>query len=191
MKLSTLAICICLVVSSLMFSYAQDNEILNTSREKLDKDFLGLYLGCSFNEFQAQLKQSTISMTFRNQKFIDGATDYYYYGNHRLNGAKGTTFSFWNGKLFRVDVFFESEEAKKVYDALKVKMEDKYGKMRDEIKFLGEKCYMTSDGMWFKIEYEKKPFETGTVELVCVHMGLADAKAAKELEKKSKDLGDL
>ena len=187
LKFAVICICFAIVTLTPINIYAQF-----PSTDKLDKDFLGLYMGCSFNELQAQLKQSTNSMTFTNQKVIDGVTAYFYTGNHRLNGASHTIFCFWKGKLSMVVVRFETEEANKIYSVLKTKIENKYGSaMRNEIKFLGEKCYMKSDGMAFELEYEKKPFEIGFVMLTCIHSGISGALDAVDWKKKSKDLGDL
>ena len=65
---------------------------------------------------------------------------------------------------------FESEQAEKIYDALKMKMEEKYGKMNDIIKFAGKKCKLIKGGMGLALELETNPFETNAVSLGAVHL---------------------
>ena len=159
--------------------------------DKLEDEFLGLHLGCSLEELQGVLKKSANTIKLIKKDVLHGMTTYTYWGNHRLNDATATTFSFWDGKLSVVFVSFESEQAEKIYDALKMKMEEKYGKMNDRIKFAGKKCKLIKGGMGLTLELETNPFETNAVSLGAVHLAILAAKKAKEIEKKADDLGDL
>ena len=172
-------------------THGQKLEEPKLSTDKLEDEFLGLYLGCSLEELQGALKKSANPITFIKKDVMGGMTTYAYWGNHRLNGATGTSFSFWDGKLSIVAVFFETEEAEKIYHALKMKMEEKYGKMNDGIKFLGKECTLIKGGMGFSLVLETNPFETDTVLLFAAHLGIMAAKEAKEVEKKAEDLGNF
>lgn len=158
---------------------------------KLEGEFLGINLGCGIDELQAILKKSEKPMKQVKKSEVDGMTTYLYSGNHRLNGATGTGFSFWDGKLAAVTLYFSSEDAEELYDALKLKMEEKYGKMSSGIQFMGKKCSLTKDGMVFQLQWDKKPLETDSVYLVAGHVGIMAAKEAKSVEDKADALGDL
>ena len=161
------------------------------STDKLNDEFLGLHLGCSLEELQESLKKSTNPSKLFKKDLMDGMTTYAYRGNHHLNGATGTSFSFWDDKLSLVTVFFKTEEAEKIYEALKMKMEEKYGKMKDGIKFAGKRCFLIKGGMGFGLEYKDNMSEADTVLIIASHLGIMDAKEAKKVEKKAEDLGDF
>jgi len=180
-----------LVIFTSSATHGQNLKEPKLSIDKLEDEFLGLHLGCSLEELQGVLKKSVNPIKFIKKDVMDGMPTYAYVGNHRLNGAMITSFSFWDGKLTTVAVFFKTEEAKKIYDALKMKVEEKYGKMNDGIKFAGKKCTLIKGGMGFSLEYETNPFEAATVILATVHLGIMVAKEAKEVEKKADDLGDF
>ena len=184
-------VCLALAIFTSSATPGQNLEDPKFSTDKLEDEFLGLHLGCSLEELQGALKKSANPIKLIKKDVVDGVTTYAYWGNHRLNGATGTSFSFWDGKLSAVAVFFKTEEAEKIYDALKMKMEKKYGKMNDGIKFAGKECTLMKGGMAFILKYETNPFETDTVLLATVHLGLMVAKEAKEVEKKADDLGDF
>jgi hypothetical protein len=180
-----------LVIFTSSATHGQNLEEPKLFTDKLEDEFLGLHLGCKLEDLQGVLKKSVNPIKFVKKDVVDGMTTYTYLGNHRLNGATTTTFFFWDGKLITVTVFFKTEEAEKIYDALKMKIEEKYGKMNDGIKFAGKKCTLIKGGMGFSLEYETNPFETDTVFLGAVHLGIMVAKKAKEVEKKADDLGDF
>ncbi|MBW1677142.1 MAG: hypothetical protein JRJ79_11190 [Deltaproteobacteria bacterium] len=184
-------VCLALAIFTSSATHSQSHEEPKLSTDKLEDEFLGLHLGCSLEELQGALKKSTNPIKLIKKDVVDGMTTYFYSGNHRLNGATGTSFSFWDGKLSVVTVFFKTEEAAKIYDALKMKMEEKYAKMNNGIKFSGKKCTLIKGGMHFSLELETNPLEADTVLLVAAHLGIMAAKEAKEVEKKAKDLGNL
>ena len=158
---------------------------------KLEDEFLGLHLGCSLEELQRELKKSENPIKLIKKKVKMGMTTYVYSGNHRLNGATETSFFFWDGKLSIITVSFETEEAAKIFDALKIKMEKKYAKMTDDIKFSGKRCSLLKVGMSFCLDLTTKPSETDKVLLGAAHVGIMLAKEAKEVDKKADDLGNL
>ena len=78
-----------------------------------------------------------------------------------------------------------------MYDALKMKMEKKYGKINDTISFSGKRCFLMKGGMLLSLELETNPSETDTITIGAVHMGIWAAKGAEEVEKKAKELGNF
>jgi len=190
-KIIVFWVCLALAIFASSAIYGQIHEDPTPSTNKLEEEFLGLHLGCSFDELQEVLKKAPNSITLIKKANMEGMPSYLYSGNHRLQGATATAFGFWDGKLGIVVVYFKTDEAKKVYNALKMKMEEKYGKMNEGIKFGGEKCSLTKAGMLFTLQLEKGLLETDTVSLIAVHLGIIAAKDAKEVEKKAKELGDF
>ncbi len=161
------------------------------SAEEQQTDFLGLRLGCTVEETRAVLEKTTNRMHLVKSTPVDGLQTLFYSGNHRLNGATHTGYSFWNNRLTVVSVRFKTEEAGKVYDALKMKMEEKYGKMTDRVTFGGRKCDLEKDGMGFALEQEDNPLGVGTVTLMAVHQGLWAAKEAQAVKEKAGELGSF
>ena len=184
-------VCLALAIFTSSATHGQSHEDPKIFTGKLEDEFLGLHLGCSLEELQRELKKSENPIKLIKKKVVMGMTNYIYSGNHRLNGATKTFFSFWHGKLTIVGVYFITEEAAKIFDALKIKMEEKYAKMTDEINFSGKQCTLTKGGMYFTLDLEINPFETDKVSLLAAHVGIIATKEAKEADKKADDLGNL
>jgi len=191
LKFALIGLYLAVAALRLPTTHAQGIEEPKIFTEKLESDFLGVHLGCSLEELQALLRKSAKSMKLIKKGVMNGRPSYMFSGNHRLNGATATGFGFWEGKLSIVIVFFRTEEPDKVYDALKMKMEEKYGKMTNEIEFAGKRCALIKDGMMFNLQYETNPFKTDTVMLICEHLGIKAAEEAKAVEKKARELGDF
>ncbi len=178
----------------ILIPYAVKSQIvdgINNSTEKLDIELLGINLGCSFNEIEVVLENSPNKINFLKMELIEGMDTYVYTGNHRLNTATGTSFSFWEGKLHSLSVIFLTDEAEDIYEALKMKLEAKYGKMKDELTFSGKSCTGLFEGMMVGLVLNTSSFETDQLLLIGMHTGISEAKTKKEIEDKANSLGDL
>ena len=109
-KFRVIMVCLAIAIFTSSATYGQNNEDPKPSTDKLEDEFLGLHLGCSMEELKRVLKKSPNPIRLIKKKVAAGTMTYLYSGNHRLNGAAATVFSFWDGKLMGVIVFFGSEE---------------------------------------------------------------------------------
>ena len=151
--------------------------------------FLGVYLGSPISEVIDAINKD---LTFVKKESKGMITEYLYTGNHRLKGAKFTKLKFWNNKLQIILVGFEGEDTKKIYDALKLKVDSKYGKMTNKkFVFNGEIASLVKEGMGIMVQYEKHPLKADFTFFGATHLGLFEAEEAYNIQKKSKELGDL
>lgn len=186
---------ICIVLLSIILlsnkGYNQIIDGISYSTDKLEIEFLGINLGCTLDELKEVLDNSPNKIKYVKKEIVKGMETYAYAGNHRLNDALFTSFSFWEGKLALVMVMYSSDEAKDIYDALKMKTEEKYSKMNDEISFSGESCTLTTDGMMLMLILNTSLSETNSVQFMAGHTGIQQAKDKKDLSKRAKSLGDF
>ena len=169
----------------------QDFEEDELPSGKLESEFLGIHLGCSLAELKTAIQKPKFPIKFMKKSEEDGVTTYLFTGNHRLKGATGTAFSFWQGKLTMCGVYFKGEDAESIYDALQKLATKKYGKTTDGIVFGGKKCQVIKGAMAIQIEYESGVLEAGTTIIAAAHIGLNAAMEEKRIEDKADDLGDL
>jgi hypothetical protein len=180
-------------------SHANDSKKPSVSSNKEVVEFLGINFGISYSELKEVLKNSKNNMTFNekksnkinNERKSKGSTDYFYQGNHRLNGAQETLYAFWEDKLISIVVQFESMEAKDIYETLKYKIENKYGELEDKITSNGVESSLIANGLYLMLFYDEEPNEKGVVTFVGIHMGLHASKRKKKTEKKRDSLGEL
>ncbi|MCD6298091.1 MAG: hypothetical protein J7M30_13150 [Deltaproteobacteria bacterium] len=159
--------------------------------DKLNISFLGLYLGAPISEVMDVINQSNSDMILLKKEPEGRTTTYFYCSNLRLKGAKATFLKFWDNKLQVIGVMFDGEDAEKVFDALKLKIDSKYGKMTDEIKFAGKEASLQKGSMGIQLKYKIGMVEANKTNLYAVHIGLVNAETAAEVKKKSDELGDL
>ena len=152
--------------------------------DELAVDFLGVYLGCSLDKWKKVMKES--KMVLLSQNIDDGMIEYVYSGNNRLKNVEGTFYYFWEGKLCKVALLIKTAEAEKTYEALKIKMEEKYGKMEEDINFTTKNCKSMKDGMFFRLELKKNLFDEpkSMIGLQAAHCQITMA----DLNKKVNDL---
>lgn len=160
------------------------------SKSIKQEEFLGIKFGISHDELVNFLKDYE-QVTYSNEKEAEGMKMYIYDSNHRLKNATGTMFSFFEDKLAVMGVLYMGSESDETFDALKKLIEDKYGKMKDELVFSGKKATSVKGKMYFNLEYKNQPFETDQLLLLVGDLALTKKAEAKKIEQNAKSLGEL
>ena len=194
MKKARLFIIMCFVIFYLMnISYSQEksDNILEIKAIRIEEEFLGLHLGSDYQEASDILHKGTSDISFFDVKNEGCFRKYVYTGNHKLKGAMGTVLTFWDNKLQAIVVLFQGEDAEQVYDALKIKVEKKYGKMTDSIAFMGKEATLNKGSMQIYMQYEENFGEGKQTIFGAVHLGLLAKQKSSEIEKKADKLGDI
>lgn len=187
MKRNTLFILLCFF--SFLGFWGMSEE--PSATDKLKDTFLGLTLGSSSVETLAIIKKADLKLIGKEEE--KGNIVYAYYGNHQIKGAKITMLIFWKDKLSMVAVVFEVEndQSDNLYEALKKKIEDKFGKMKDEIEFAGKKAELEKDGMGISINMKKNPFKPAEIRIGAVHLGIYVAQKNEDIQKKADNIGNF
>jgi len=152
----------------------------------LKTDFLGFHLG----ETEAESRAVLGDIELICDKTEGNETTWAYAGNHRLRGARLTMLGFWKGRLHLVIVGFNVED-ELLYDALKPKLERRYGEMEKVICIGGKKCRRVADGMAIELHHDRKMFESDTVYLTAVHVALQGVIEAAKVARKGDEVGEL
>jgi len=138
------------------------------------------------------INKSEIQMELVQKENYDDILIHLYRGNHSLNGAQFTNFAFWKDKLEVISVSFR-KDAKEMYDALRMMIEQKYGSIRyyDQKEHDdGKECVLIKDGMRLRLSYVFTESDEMTT-LWANHIGIETAIELEKLEEKAKHLGDL
>jgi len=174
-------------------------EKIRKNKGKLEIDFLGLHLGCSYDEVQHVINNSANQMTFLGKLPAKNSMLYIYNGNYQINSVENTAFLFYKDKLTTITLVF-LRDAYTAYDAVKEIIENKFGPMTDDnieraMKFgndFGKKnCQLVKDGMEILLRYEKKSDKIEETSLSAVHIKLLNAMRDDDIKDKVKELGDI
>jgi len=161
---------------------------------ELKIDFLGLHLGCTEAEAVAVVNKGPLFSSFSEQAIerrIEGDEIHCRFsGNHRLQGFTATVLVFWKNRLRMVVIATRTEDGI-LYDALKLKLEKRYGKMEDDVCFGGKSSSKTVDGMYLNIKHKKVLFESDHVILGAGHCMLSVAREADKIKQKGDETGDF
>lgn len=176
----------CLVVANVFAAETKKTQSNGNKQE----EFLGIKFGINHDELVNFLKDYE-QVTFSNEKEAEGMKMYIYDSNHRLKNATGTMFSFFEDKLAVMGVLYMGTESDETFDALKKLIEDKYGKMKDELAFSGKKAKLVKGKMYFDLEYKHQPFETDQLLLLVGDLALTKKAEEKKIDQKAKSLGEL
>jgi hypothetical protein len=114
-----------------------------------------------------------------------------YTGNNALRGAANSGFMFWHDQLISIFVMFQSKDAEKTFDALKKKIEDKYGAMKEKAKFSGKDCEVRKGSLGIVLSYKNDPVEGRQTTIGATHIALMEAMEKQSIEKKAAALGNL
>lgn len=169
--------------------FAVETKKMQSNNNK-QEDFLGIKFGMSHDDLVSFLKDYE-QVTFSNEKEAEGMKIYIYDSNHRLNNATGTMFSFFEDKLAVIGILYLGSDSAETFDALKKLIQDKYGKMKDELAFSGKNSTLVKGKIYFNLEYKNQPFETDQTLLLVGDLALTKKAEQKKTADKAKSLGEL
>ena len=154
------------------------------------EEFTGIKFGINYSELEKYLNGFD-NISFKDEKEAEGMKIYRYNSNHKLSGAAGSMFSFYEDKLAMMGILYLGEESGDTFDGLKKLIDDKYGKMKDIIIFSGKKASSIKGRLWFNIEYTNNPFEGDKTLLMVGDIKLMEKAQEKKIKDMASSLGEL
>ena len=112
---------------------------IETGQPLRDFVFLGMTMGCTRADAEAVIKAGPHKVTLvKPAEKPDSSETWTCEGNHKLAKAKSTELSFFDDRLMRVVVIFETENVDVTFAALVENLEAKYGTPAEEPPAKGE-----------------------------------------------------
>lgn len=187
-----------LIVLILFFASVASAETVgvtkNTSKQSNKQikyeEFTGIKFGISHAELEKYLSVFD-NISYNDEKEAEGMKIYRYNSNHKLSDASGSMFSFYEDQLAVMGILYLGEESSETFDGLKKLIEDKYGKMNDDIVFSGNKASLIKGRLFFNLEYSHNPFEGDKTLLMVGDIQLTKKAQEKKIKDKAASLGEL
>ena len=176
-----------IMLPSLGFSKESNKPTKNSVKYE---EFTGIKFGISHEEL-IKFLESFGNVTYRTEKESEGMTMYLYNSNHKLQDASGSMFSFYDDKFAVMGIIYQGEDSDETFDGLKLLIEEKYAKMKDEIMFSGKKSSLTKGNLYFTLQYDKNPFDGDKTFLMVGDLPLTNKAQEKKIKDKAKSLGEL